>query len=169
MKIIFISNAMTPHQKPLGDAFIGMNDVNFTFIEMKDVDRRTLPIGWRCDNIDDYVVPYYEFVKHRDDYQQQILDADAVVLSGDYTEIVKTRLDAGKLTFIYSERIYKSGRDKIKMPVHYLKFQHRYRYKNLYLLCASAFACRDYNRLGCFKNKTYKWGVLCKCTDQLCL
>lgn len=158
MKIVFITNAMTPHQRPLCDALNNMEGVDFSFIEMKNIDRASLPIGWRSNNIPQYVIPYTEFLQNKNRYSGEIHGADAVVLGGDYTKLIKHRLKAEKLTFVYSERIYRNFRDLLKMPYHYLKFRRRYGYSNMYLLCASAFSCSDYNRIGCFKNRAYKWG-----------
>ena len=31
-------------------------------------------------------------------------------------------------------------------------------YKNVYLLCSSAYAASDYNHLFCYKNRCFKWG-----------
>lgn len=159
MKIVFVANAMTPHQMPLCDAFVNINGVELKFIETKNIDRASLPIGWRSDHLADYVVSYSEFCKDRDKYDRCIFDADAVILSGDLTHLVRNRLNAGKLTFVYSERIYRTTKQKLKLPYHYLKFQKRYnKYPNLYLLCASAFTYSDFKKIGCFSNKAFKWG-----------
>lgn len=159
MNIVFVANAMTPHQSPLCDSIAAMDGVNVTFIETKNVNRDKLPIGWRSSSLADYVVTFAEYNRDKDKYTNLILQADAVIMGGDYTHIVIPRLEAGKLTFVYSERIYRKTKDLLKTPYHYFKFRNKYKkYPNLHLLCASAFACADYKKIGCFKNKAYKWG-----------
>lgn len=158
MKIVIISNALTPHQLPLCDALAERVD-EFKFIEAENIDKSALPLGWRELRERDYVISYDYLMGHRAEIEELILDADAVIMGGDRTELVKNRLDKGLLTFEYSERIYKNRRERLKIPYHFFKFGLTYRrYPNLYLLCASAFAYSDYRIIGCFKHKAFKWG-----------
>lgn len=159
MNIIILSNAITPHQVPLCDTLKEFHNVNVLFIETQDIDKSTLPIGWRNISERDYVVSYASFTSDRSTYDQLILTADVVIFGSSPLQYVHQRLDAGKLTFLYSERIYKNWRECLKIPFHYIKFRKMYgKYENLYLLCASAYSASDYTKLGLFKTKAYKWG-----------
>lgn len=159
MKIIIISNAITPHQIPLCEALLAQKDVSFKFFETCDVDKQSLPVGWRANSEKGYVVSYELISKNRTQYQKEILNADAVIFGSAPIHFVKQRLEAGKLTFLYSERIYKNFKEILKWPFHYCKFRNLYgRFNNLHLLCASAYAAKDYRRVGCFKGRAYKWG-----------
>ncbi len=41
----------------------------------------------------------------------------------------------------------------------YLLLNHsRYRNKNVYMLCASAYTSADFSLVGAYRNKSYKWG-----------
>ena len=167
MKIIIISNAITPPQIPLCEALLAQKDVSLQFFEACDIDKDNLPIGWRAISEKGYVVSYELFSKNNIQYQNDILNADVVILGSAPIDFVKQRLEAGKLTFLYSERIYKDWKELLKWPFHYCKFRKLYgRYQNLYLLCASAYAARDYRRVGCFKNKAYKWGYFTSVPDK---
>lgn len=166
MKIVIISNALTPHQLPLCDALAERID-EFKFIEAENIDKTALPLGWRETRKRDYVVPYDYLMTHRAEVEKLILSADAVIMGGDRTEFVKNRLDKGLLTFEYSERIYKNIRERLKIPYHCFKFRKWRRYPNLYLLCASAFAYSDYQKIGCFKNKAFKWGYFPWVSDDV--
>lgn len=158
MKIVIISNALTPHQLPLCDALAERTD-EFKFIEAENIDKSTLPLGWRELRERDYVVPYDYLMNHRAEIDEMILRSDAVIMGGDRTELVRDRLNKGLLTFEYSERIYKNSREWLKIPYHFFKYGLKYRrYSNLYLLCASAFTYSDYRIIGCFKHKAFKWG-----------
>lgn len=159
MKIVFVSNILTPHQVPICDEWFSMRDLEFNFIESIDVDKSTLPVGWRFESMRPYLTSFEKLSVDRQYYEREILNADAVIFgSGDYS-LIKERLASNKLTFIYSERIYKNWREWVKYPYHRIKFRKKYGWSNaLYLLCASAFSSVDYNRLGLFRNKTFKWG-----------
>lgn len=159
MKIILISNAITPHQIPLCDALFSMSGVQLSFIEACNIDKSILPIGWRTFDNRNYVLNYDFCSKNQQVVEKMILEADAVILGSASTHHIINRLEQNKLTFIYSERIYKNFKQRLKWPYHLYKFSRIYApYKNLHLLCASAFSAYDYLSVGCFKDKAYKWG-----------
>ena len=165
MKIVFISNILTPHQLPLCDEWVKIG-VDLTFIETLNIDKKTLPTGWKFTGDRDYLIDYGQFVKKQYELRQLILGADAVILGSAPKFLLRERLKQSKLTFLYSERIYKSLKDKLKWPYHLFKYSHMYRrYKSLYLLCASAFSAADYWKAGCFRGKAYRWGYFTKVDD----
>lgn len=74
--------------------------------------------------------------------------------------MIRHRLKKKKLTFYYSERLFKRGFKGIDYwgrVVKYIKNLCLYQ-KNHYLLCASAYAAGDYNRIGLFRGRAYRWG-----------
>lgn len=159
MKVIFISNVLTPHQVHLCDELHENRDIVFKFIEGCDIDKSTLPVGWRFTEERDYVVTHRQLMKNFSHYMSEINEADAVIYGSAPFELIKNRVSEDKLTFIYSERIYKNIRQWLKYPFHLFRFARRYwGKKNSYLLAASAFSTGDYNKLGCFINKSLKWG-----------
>lgn len=165
MKIVFISNVLSPHQLPLCDEWV-KKGVDLTFIETLNINKETLPTGWKFTGNRSYLVDYGQFVKRQHEMQQLILNADAVILGSAPKYLLSERLEQNKLTFIYSERIYKNLKNKLKWPYHLFKYSRMYgRYKSLYLLCASAFSAADYQKVGCFKGKAYKWGYFTKVDD----
>ena len=163
MRIIFVSNILTPHQIPLCDCLSLLQGVELSFFESIQIDKRTLPIGWKTSEKRNYVVPYNVLSSNIDKATTDILHADVVIFgSGDFN-LIKERLSVNRLTFIYSERIYKNWCEFIKYPYHLIKFKRRYsKCNSVYLLCASAFAAKDYHSLGLFRNRAFKWGYFPK-------
>lgn len=162
MRIVFISNVLTPHQIQLCDEWVQLG-VDLSFIETLNVDKNKLPIGWKFTGERNYLINFAKFINEHEIIQKIVLDADVVILGSAPTSLLRDRLEKGKLTFIYSERIYRNMKMLLKWPYHFLKFSRNYgRYNNLYLLCASAFSAADYQRVGCFKGKAYKWGYFTK-------
>ena len=105
-----------------------------------------------------YVIKAYEDPKKA---KQIIMDAD-VVLGGDYKyeSHMRNRLKSQKITVFSSERFFKST-NIIGTILRYMKYWTIYHrlYKNVPLLCVSAFAADDYNRIfGLFKDNIYKFG-----------
>lgn len=166
MKIVFISNFLSPHQIQLCDEWVKLG-VKLSFIETLNIDKKTLPTGWKFIGNRDYLVSYDTFINEQERIRKDILDADAVILGSAPKQLLSVRLKSGKLTFIYSERIYKNLKALLKWPYHFLKFRRIYgRYSNLHLLCASAFSAADYRMVGCFKDKAYKWGYFTKVNEK---
>lgn len=159
MKIIIISNAITPHQIPLCDELSSNQGIDLLFIEGVDIDKSKLPIGWQASSDREYVLSYADFANNRELYSKRILEADVVVFGSAPVQYVLPRLSAQKLTLLYTERIYKNFKEKLKLAYHWFKLKKLYGvHESLHLLCASAFAASDYAKLGLFKNKAYKWG-----------
>ncbi len=87
--------------------------------------------------------------------------SDVVIIGSAPEEFIQSRLIENKLTFRYSERIFKKGLWRIASPraIYSLYRNHtRYRNHNLYMLCASAYTSSDFSYVGAYNNKTFKWG-----------
>lgn len=87
--------------------------------------------------------------------------SDIVVIGSAPEQFVTERIAANRLTFRYSERLFRKGRWRIISP-RALKclFWNNLRFanKHLYLLCASACTAGDFAMVGAFRQKAYKWG-----------
>ena len=159
MKIVFLSNKMTPHQKPLSDELYRLLGGGYSFIESLQIDSRSLPVGWKSDETPPYLVTSERFLKEPEAVRRMINDCDVLICGSAPEELIADRLRAGKLTFKYSERIYKTPAGAPEVFLRKLKYMRRYGgYDSLYLLCASAFAYSDYVRSGVFRDRAYQWG-----------
>ena len=161
MKIVFISNYITPHQIPLCTQFYQRYGSNFAFVETMKIDG-TLPIGWRAKQQEYPFVLDTEYVaKYRAEVDNRIMDADVVIIGSAPDEFIIPRLKAGKLTFKYAERFYKTGlnvknfaHSAIGTWLHHGRLQ-KY---SLFMLCASAYTPCDCAFFGNYKNRMYCWG-----------
>lgn len=163
MTVIFLTNILTPHQLPLSQTFFNTPAINFELIECADIDRSTTPIGWRQTGDFDFVVSYKDLMSNMDYYIARIADADVVIIGSAPNFLIKKRLKKNKLTFKYSERVYKKECPWYEIPLRAVKYYFQFaRYKSLYLLCASAYTAGDYAKTGTFLNKTFKWGYFPK-------
>lgn len=161
MKIVFASNYFNHHQKPFCDAMYNLIGDGYHFIETEPMEQERRDMGWGGEVKPAYVKQSYTDESTKALCQQLINDADVVMYGSAPYSLVEPRLRAGKLTFKYAERIYKTGCPFHKLPWHFYRNTIRYRrYKNLYLLCASAYASADFSRTFTFLNKAYKWGYL---------
>ncbi|WP_242831970.1 glycosyltransferase [Butyrivibrio sp. VCD2006] len=75
--------------------------------------------------------------------------------------LLKERMDSGKPVIRVSERIYREGRWKAVSPRGLkAKYEEHIKYKNapVYMLCAGAYVSGDYNLIGAYPGKMFKWG-----------
>ena len=158
MKIIIVSNFLTPHQAPLCEAFNSLPNCEVIFIETYNVDKNSLPIGWRYLDKPSYLVDYGEYISDLLRYQREINEADAVIFGAIPYCFIKERIKNNKPTFFYTERMYKSWRNIVKLPYHLIKYNYLYHHNCVKLLCASAFAYSDFLMIRCFKDRAFKWG-----------
>lgn len=160
MKVAFISCYMSPHQKPFCDEMYNILGDDFNFIATQPIEDERISMGWSSDKAP-YILYAYKNKESKLNAEKVSLGADVVILGSAPDSYIVPRLKAGKLTFKYSERFYKTGLDLKKIPhaivgawLHHGRFQ---RYP-LYMLCASAYTAGDAAIFHNYIDKTYKWG-----------
>lgn len=160
--LTFFSNFLLHHQTPFCEAMVRLLGDNFKFVATERIPQERLDMGYRdLSNSADYAVNSYE---NEESYQKALKlgeNSDVVIIGSAPDVFIKERLNQNKLTFRYYERFFKEGRWRILDPrvfrAHY-KQDFRYRKKNLYMLCASAYTAPDCRFIFSYPNKTFKWG-----------
>lgn len=163
MKIVFITNMMNHHQKPVADYLYQQMGDDYHFVTMMPIPKKLLDVGYKNNDSCPYILPYYK-EENKNLIKQFILEADAVIMGGTHVEeLINLRVQTGKLFLFYSERWHKRIRSYLALPLRYLtgyvyhRFT-RFNHLNTYMLCASSFVPNDCRWAFAFKNKTYKWG-----------
>lgn len=158
-KLTFVSNYMNHHQAPLSNELYRLLGAGYTFVQTEPVAEERVKMGWAEKTELPYVVYYQD---NPEQTSKLIMDSDVVMFGGvDDENYVIPRLEAGKPVLRYSERLYKTGRWKFISPRGLIKKYHdhtRFRNKPVYLLCAGAFVAGDYNLIGAYPKKKFKWG-----------
>lgn len=156
MTVVFVSNFMSHHQRPLADALYRLTNGNYAFIATQPMDQERRDMGWS--NADK--APYeISLADDRLKCEAWLERADIIIYGSAPYELIEPSLKAGKLVFRYSERPHKTGLPWYKYPLRLWQFTRLFnRYRNFYLLCASAYAARDYALTHTFFNKAYRWG-----------
>lgn len=156
MKILFISNYYTHHQQPLCEALDRLTEHQFTFVELETFPEERKSLGWQRQTSVPFVKQYEELLRSENN---EIMTADVVIIGSAPLSIIRNRLKAHKLVFLYAERIFKSGYQPLKWLPRLYRFWLRYgRHRSMYLLAASAYTTGDYVRHGAFCGKSYRWG-----------
>ena len=168
MKLVFITNYIHHHQIPLADEFYRLLGDDYKYIATDALPDWLIKGGYDPSISRPYVIRAYENELKRQDAKQLVNDADVVIVGSAPEEYVEKRIEAGELTFRYSERWFKKKPWFLSGPHAWFNLWHdhiRYRNKPLYMLAASAYTCRDVNAVGAYKNKVFKWGYFTKVED----
>ena len=159
MKLVFVSNYYNHHQSELSRAFYKLTNGSYCFIETEPIEKERTKMGWGQKEVPDYVKKSYTLDSNRVECQKMIDVADVVIYGSAPEEMIKSRLTQGKLTFKYSERMYKGGFKWYEQPLRVVKnFRRGWCKKNHYLLCASAYSYADFQKTFNFTNRAFKWG-----------
>ena len=159
MKVVFLSNYFNHHQQCFSEAMYKRIGDGYTFIESSEMRDERKKLGYGIDNLPPYVKRLYA---DSDSLSQciDLIDTADVVIAGSAPEkYLKSRKKQNRLVFRYQERLFKqtlSFVQKLKRKVAFRIYNPQC--KKIYLLCASAYTASDYDKLGLFKEKAYKWG-----------
>ncbi|MBQ3418151.1 MAG: glycosyltransferase [Ruminococcus sp.] len=160
MTVTFISNFLLHHQTPFCEAMVRRLGDGFRFVATEPIPEERLQMGYR--NLED--APY-AVNSYKDDasYQEAVRlaeESDVVIIGSAPEEFVEKRIKDNKLTFRYSERFFKKFRWRFHPRAWKIRWQKdtRFRNKNLYMLCASAYTTPDCRFVFAYPHKTYRWG-----------
>lgn len=164
MKISFYTNFLTHHQLPFCLEMYKKYGDDFKFVSTVKINEERLSLGYKdMDNDYPFVLRAYESDEKYQEAIKLALDSDVVIMGSTQTdEYITERLKQDKLTFRYYARIFYKSIFSIfdfkNLKIVYNKhFKYR-KNKNLYLLCASSYGPNDFNRLGMYIDKSFKWG-----------
>lgn len=160
MKVAFLSNYLCIHQVPFCECMYQALGDDFCFVATEEIEKERLSQGYSdLNHAYPFIIRPYEGEQEQQKAQCISDEADVVIIGSAPMEYIQKRLKHKKLTFLYTERLYKSGYQAWKLPVRLWRFWKAYgRHKCLYLLCASAFTAGDFAKTGTFLGKAYKWG-----------
>lgn len=152
MKLLFLSNYYSHHQKPTCEQWYQTTEQSFSFVATEEMTAERKEMGWESETAP-FAVTYDASV------QPEIDNAEIVILGNAPLDTVKERLHRKKTVFKYSERIFKHGYSRIKWLPRLYRWHRTYgRHKSLYLMAASAYTYADFARHFVFLGKAYKWG-----------
>ena len=161
MKISFFSNYLNEHQLPLCQAWESMDGIEFTFIALSqqggNAGRRNM------NNEFPFVLREYEGEELSRAALKHAIEDDLVIFGhmGGKEQYVRARVDKGGISFRSTERPLKKGYLWRFFPLKAARMHNwftKYSNKNMYILCASAFAAGDLSLCGWPVSKCYRWG-----------
>ena len=167
--VTFFSNFLLHHQTPFCEVMVKLIGNNFHFVATTPIPQERIDMGYHDYRNEPYAVNSYMDEKSYA-YAMELGEKSDVVIIGSAPDIfVEERLKQDKLTFRYYERFFKQGKWRILDPrvlFSLYKMHIRYRKKNLFMLCASAYTALDCRFIFSYPNKTFKWGYFIQVKEQ---
>lgn len=167
MTLTFVTNFVHHHQLPLADEFFRILGNDYRYVATKALPDWLIKGGYDPTLDRSYIIRPYRSDEEMFKARQLIDSSDIVIQGASPLEWTIQRKKNEKVTFHFTERIYKKGVPWIKLPWHaYLNYRNFGQYKNTYLLCASAFTANDFALTRCFVGKSFKWGYFTKVDES---
>ena len=165
---VFVSNFLNHHQLPFCLEMVKLFNGGFYFIATEPIHEERLVMGYvDMNNLYPFVLKSYESSCAYNEAKNLCYNSDVVMIGSAPDDFIKKRIKEDKLTFKYTERIFKKGRWRILDPrvtLNLLLRHTQYFNKRVYLLSASAYAAGDFSMVGAYQRKCYKWGYFPKVT-----
>lgn len=160
MTLTFVSNYINHHQIPFSNALYQQLGDAYCFIQTMPMEEERVAMGW---SVDMAKLPYVHCLyEEEDECRKRIAESDVVVFGWTGREdIVTERLESGKPVIRISERLYREGQWKAISPRGLLakyKEHIRYRRQNVCMLCAGAYTASDFQLIGAYPHKMFRWG-----------
>lgn len=160
MKLTFFSSVLGYHQEGLCKAFYDILGENFHFVAYGQLPDFRKAAGF-VDLADVYpfVVKAYT-PEGRIKADELINNCDVAIIGAVDNSVIKKCVEAGKETYLFSERFFKLGIWRAFVPPIRKKVISRaagYHQDNFKVLCASAYLPYDLSLCG-WKGKAYRWG-----------
>jgi len=158
--LTFVSNYINHHQIPVSEELYRLTGGSYTFIQTEPMEEERVAMGWDAGAYQKpYVKLYYDDPAET---EKLIMESDCVIFGGtSMSELIIPRLESGKFTLRYDERLYKTGRWKFISPRGLKQKYHdhiRFRKYPVYFLCAGAYVKGDYRLIHAYPKKMLKYG-----------
>ena len=159
MYVVFVSNFFNHHQEALSRELDLLTEHRYSFVSTMPMSQERQMMGWKTEALPSYVIESFRPDFPAESLKRLLLEADVVVWGAIPHQLLQERIQKGLLTFWYSERLYKAPFPQYRLLQKMITMHYKFgRYRNLHLLCASAYASADFARTRTFSGRRYKWG-----------
>jgi len=162
MKVVFFSSVLNHHQLPICKELYKSYGADFVFVATMELEEQRRKLGY--EDIADQYSFCLKMNTSKDNYEKAYRlsqESDILIAGVIPPNFLFDRLRKNKITFRYSESIFRKGFWRILTPRAIgIAYKHHFRYRNkpFYLLCASAYLPWDVDRIFSYPNKKFKWG-----------
>ena len=170
MKVAFFTSTLNHHQLPFCKEMVRVLGENFTLVTTMDLEVQRIILGYEDYSLDyDFCIRMNSSDIAFDKAYKISQECDVLIAGVIPEEFIYDRMKSNKLTFRYSERFFEKGVWRVLKPKNLITTYNnhfRYRNKNIYLLCASAYLPNDANSIFSYPNKMFKWGYFPEYSEE---
>ncbi len=159
--VLLLTDMPSHHQLPLGEEFYKLLGDNFKIGFLAPLPGDRVALGWEDESKAlPWTIRVWESKEQKDCLHRCLDSFDCVIKGAASVDLVRQRIYNGKLTFLYSERIFKRG----FVPGFVWWFRRLVKdywpliRPNYHLLAAGAYCPWDIQRVGLFKDRMWTWG-----------
>ena len=158
VRVAFVSNFLSHHQWPLCEAMQARVS-QYHFVATMPIPDHKRQVGYRDMNTYPFVLRSYD-PDQKKAVQESIMQNEVVIFGDCPTSLIQQRMQAGKLSFLYTERFFKKGWWQPYKWTTRRRIARRttdFNGRSYAILAAGAYVARDAHRVG-FKNPCYRFG-----------
>ncbi len=164
MKVLHVTNTISPHQLPLARhlaEIVGVENFRFGATQPPIIER--VKLGWNVDEDEAWILHAGEVDNDRIELEHWWDEADVVICGDRLFERMEDRLDKKKLTFYMSERWWKPpiGIGRMLHPRFALMAKNFIKISkspSLHYLPIGLYAADDMKRIAKFSSRMWNWG-----------
>lgn len=161
IRLAHFTNISSHYQISLGQSFANKLGNEFVQVCMESGHDERRKLGWEQNFSEEWLIRAWISPSEKARALDIFHSADLVIWAYVPVNEVNTRVTKGKLTFLYSERIFKRGKWRVLdlrvLKSLIVKFAYNNR-KNHHMLSVGPYCAEDYSFLGLFKGRTWRWG-----------
>ncbi len=163
MKTVFITNTLDHYHLPACEEAYKQLGSDFTFIATVPMEESKKQLGFTdYSTICPYALNAWETEENYKKATELCDNADIVIIGAASEKFVEKRLLKNKLTFFFSERLFKKGIISLFKPYNAISLYKRFtkfrKKSNCYILCSGYYAPRDFKIIGIKQEKLLRWG-----------
>lgn len=163
MKAVFITSTFDHYHLPSCEEAYKQLGSDFTFISTVPMPDSMKKLGFTdFSKICPYALNAWESEENMQKAKELCDNADMVIIGAASESFVEKRLKENKLTFCFSERLFKKGikslfkpKNAIGLYKRHTKFRNN---SNYYILCSGYYAPKDFQIIGIKPEKLLRWG-----------
>lgn len=170
MKVVFITSTFDHYHLPCCEEAYKQLGSDFIFISTVPMPDSMKKLGFTdYGQLCPYVLNAWENSSNMQKAKNLCNEADVVIIGAADKSFVAERLQKDKLTFCFTERLFKKGIKSLLKPKNainlyraHTKFRNN---KNYYILCSGYYAPKDFKIIGMKQNKLLRWGYFSATTE----
>lgn len=161
MRLALFTNIPSHYQISLGRAFAAKLQGDYALVCWEAVGPERRKLGWDSDFSKDWLIKAWASEQEKQRAYEILRSAQVVVWGYAPKEEIRARIVQNKLTFCYTERIFKRGRWRILDPRVLKSVYEQFKLNDRpshHLLAVGPYCAEDFRWLGAFGNRMWRWG-----------